>query len=266
MHRLRPALRSLILICLSGWLGVAAQPAEAQQTVTLSGRVTDAAGQAVPRVRLDLSRMPGWIWTAGQDTDGNGSYRFSVPPGTYLLNVKPHGPLIAQAIELTLSTHTTRNIVLEAGVTLSGQVTGPAGQSVPWAWLSVVNDDDQEIGFNNANASGHYSLGVPVGTYRIHVYSEAFLEKTLKGVEVNQDTVLNIALESGVLLEGKVVDDAGQPVPDARICAHLPAEEWWAGFCADSELGGIFQLRVAPAEYVITVYPGVPPSTDPTSS
>ena len=186
------------------------------------------------------------------------AYRFSVPPGTYLLNVKPHGPLIAQAIELTLSTHTTRNIVLEAGVTLSGQVTGPAGQPVPWAWLSVVNDDDQEIGFGSANASGHYRLGVPVGTYRIHVESDAFLDKMVERVAVPHDTVLNIALEAGVLLEGTVVDDAGQPVPDARICVHLPAEEWWAGFCADSEPEGSFQLRVPPAEYVVTVRPVFP--------
>ena len=37
---------------------------------------------------------------------------------------------------------------------------------------------------------------------------------------MTQDTVLNITLESGVLLEGKVVDDGGQPVPDAQVCAH----------------------------------------------
>ena len=36
-------LRLLLLVFLSGGLWVAAQPAEAQQTVTLSGRVIDAA-------------------------------------------------------------------------------------------------------------------------------------------------------------------------------------------------------------------------------
>ena len=126
MHDLRTFLRSLILVFLSGWIGIA-QPTEAQQTVTLSGRVTDTAGNAVSEVVVDLFRLPGQIWTAGQTTSGDGSYRHSVPPGTYLLRVWPsHGPLIAQKIEdLTLSTDTTRNIVLEAGVTLSGRVTGP---------------------------------------------------------------------------------------------------------------------------------------------
>ena len=163
MRKPRSVLRSLVcvLVFLIGWLGIVAPPAEAQQTVTLSGRVTDAAGQAVSGAVVDLLRLPGRIWTAGQGTDGNGAYRHSVPPGTYVLKVwPPHGPLIAQNIEeLTLSTNTTRNIVLETGVTLSGRVTGPNSQPVPGAWLWIVDSNNVEVSFGAANASGHYSLG-----------------------------------------------------------------------------------------------------------
>ena len=170
-----------------------------------------------------------------------------------------HGPLISQKIErLTLSTDTTRNFVLETGVTLSGRVTGPTGQAVPGPWLWIVDINDVEVSFNAASESGHYSLGVPAGTYQVNVYSEDFLDKAVEGVEVAQDTILNITLDSGVPLEGRVVDDVGQPVSDARICAHLSTEEWWQGFCTDSVLGGSFQLRVAPATYVVTVRPILP--------
>ena len=235
------------------------QPVEAQQTVILSGRVTDAAGQAVSGAFVELLRMPGWIWTDGQNTDGNGTYRLSVPPGTYLLQVRPVGPFIAQRLEgLTLSTNTTRTIVLETGVRLSGRVTSPAGQSVLQAWVSVRNDVGQEVGFGLTNVSGHYSLGVPPGTYRIEVYSDDFIDRRLGEVEIAQATVLDITLESGILLEGKVVDDRGQPVPDARVCAHLSSEEWWQGFCTNSGSGGSFQLRAAPATYVVTVRPVFP--------
>ena len=207
----------LLLVVLLSWLGVSAQPAEAQQTVTLSGRVTDSAGNAVSGATVNLED-PGWV---GQETDANGNYRLSVQPGTYRLRVRPrHGPLISQKIEgLRLSTNTTRNFVLEEGVTLSGQVTAN-GQPVPHPWLWVVNDAGQEISFNAANQSGHYSLGVPAGTYEVNVYSEDFLGTTVEGVAITQATVLNITLESGVVLEGKVVDDAGQPVSDAQVCAH----------------------------------------------
>ena len=256
MKKLSTILRHLLLVVLLGWLGVIAWPAEAQQTVTLSGRVTDAAGNAVSGASVNLED-PGWV---GQGTDANGDYRLSVSPGTYrLLRVRPqHGPLIAQKIEgLRLSTNTTRNFVLETGVTLSGQVTSN-GQPVPHAWLWVVNDEGQEVSFNAANASGHYSLGVPTGTYKVNVYSEDFLDTTVEGVAVTQDTVLNITLEAGVLLEGKVVDDEGQPVPDAQVCARLPTERPWERTCSQTDPTGGFQLRVAPAVYVVTATPLAP--------
>ena len=256
MHKSHTILRPLILLLLSGWFGIAAQPVEAQQTVTLSGRVTDSAGQAVSGATVNLED-PGWV---GQETDANGAYRLSVHLGTYRLRVRPpHGPLIPQQIErLTLSTNTARNFVLETGVTLSGRVTAN-GQPVPWGWLSVWSDDVGEVSFGSPNESGHYSLGVPSGTYQISMHHDDFLDKTVEGVAVNHDTVLNITLESGVVLEGKVVDDRGQPVPDAQVCAHLPAEEWWQGSCSETESEGNFQLRVAPdAGYIVTVRPVAP--------
>ena len=254
MHKPSSVPILFLLVVLLGWLGVSARPTSAQQTVTLSGRVTDAAGQPVSGATVSLEN-PGWV---GQETDTNGNYRLSVSPGTYRLRVRPpHGPFIGQKVEgVALSTNTTRNFVLEEGVTLSGRVTGPAGQPASWAWLTVHTGDYQEIGFGQADASGRYSLGLPVGTYQIDVYSNDFPSKTLEGVEVAHDTVLNIILESGVLLEGKVVDDAGQPVPDAQVCAHLPVEDQW--FCAETEPAGSFQLRVPPAVYVITVRPVLP--------
>ena len=105
---------------------------------------------------------PGWV---GQETDANGNYRLSVPPGTYRLRVRPPtGPLIAQKIEgLRLSTNTTRNFVLETGVTLSGQRDRPHRPAVPWAWLSIHTGDYQEVSFDLTDAAGHYSLGVPSG-------------------------------------------------------------------------------------------------------
>ena len=256
MHNPRTVLRSLVLIFLAGWIGIAAQPAEAQQTVTLSGRVTDSAGNAVSGAHVVLFRLPGWIRIGGQNTDANGTYRFSGPPGTYILQVQPHGPFITQQIQLTLSTDTTRNFVLESGVTLSGRVTGPAGQPVPWAFLSVRNEAGQQISFGSANESGHYSLGVPAGTYRIDVSSDDFVNPMLEGVAVPQDTVLNITLESGVRLAGQVVDEVGQPVQGAQVCAYLPIEDQWS--CTVTEPAGSFQLRVTPRVYVVTIRPVLP--------
>ncbi len=257
MNKLSTILRLLVLVILIGGLGLV-QSAAAQQTVTLSGRVTDSAGQAVSGARVELFHQPDHIWTDGQDTDGTGAYRLSVPPGTYQLEVRPpHGPFIPQRQELTLSTNTTQNVILETGVTLSGQVSGSDGQPPSWVYLSVRNDAGQEISFAWTD-TGRYSLGVPVGTYRIDVDNDDFLDKMVEGVAITQDTVLNITLDSGVLLEGIVVDDAGQPVPDAQVCARLPTERPWEHTCSETDSEGRFQLSIAPEVYVVTATPLAP--------
>ena len=143
-------------------------------------------------------------------------------------------------------------------MTLSGRVTNPAGQPVPYAWLWVVNDAGQEVSFKGANETGHYSLGIPAGTYQLNVIRDGFIDQRLEGVEVNQDTVLNITLNSGVMLRGKVVDADGQPVPDAEVCARLPAEQPWEGVCSETGPEGRFQLSVAPEVYVVTATPLAP--------
>ena len=135
------------------------------------------------------------------------------------------------------------------------------GSRLPWAWLWVENDNYQEVSFNSANASGHYSLGVPAGTYRVGVYSEDFTDRRLEGVAVNQDTVLNITLDSGVLLEGKVVDEVGQPVSDAQVCAHLSTEPLWENpFCSETNPVGWFSV---PSRLGCWVYCNDPTSGSP---
>ena len=62
-----------------------------------------------------------------------------------------------------------------------------------------------------------------------------------------------------VTLSGRITDSAGQPVPDANVCAHLLTERWWDGFCSDSASDGGFQLRVAPdAVYAVRINPHAP--------
>ena len=256
MHKSHTVLRPLILLFLSGWLGLVAPSAEAQQTVTLSGRVTDTAGQAVSGAYVFLDRLPEGISAGEHYTDGNGAYHFSVSPGRYLLRVRHQpGPLFDPRLELVLSANTTRNVVLEAGVTLSGRVTGPAGQPVPGAWLVFYAADQAiDLGAAITDNSGYYNLGLPAGTYRIDVASEAFMDQSLEGVAVPQNTVLDIALEAGVVLEGTVVDDRGQPVADAEVCAHPPAEQWGAGTCTETESEGDFQLRATPdTVYIVRI-------------
>ena len=176
-----------------------------------------------------------------------------------------HGPLIAQRLEgLSLSTNTTRNFVLEDWGDTVGASDRPQRPACT-PCLAVGRRPRRKATIKRSvsvlrTRSGHYSLGVPVGTYQINVGSEDFLDTTVEGVAVTQDTVLNITLDSGVLLEGKVVDDTGQPVPDAQVCLPKRVGE---GFCTETESGGGFQLRVPPALYVQSRSARCSPSSRP---
>ena len=210
MPKLRSVLRPLILVFLGGWVGIVEQPTEAQQTVTLSGRVIDSAGQAVSGATVNLED-PGW---AGQETDANGAYRLSVPPGTYRLRVRPpHGPLIAQKMEgLTLSTDSIRNILLKAGVALSGQVTDPTGQPVPGVHLALSRMPGQiQIDGQQTDRTGAYRFSAPQGNYHLNVKPhDPFIAQEI-ALTLSTHITRDIALEVGATPPEQVTGPTGQP-------------------------------------------------------
>ena len=125
MSEPRPVLRPLILVCvlifLSGWLGIATQPAEAQQTVTLSGRVSDdppkaalismspptaadevtlrgAAGSVVPdSAVVAITLETGHFTTAQATADGSFTATLFAPAGTsVLIKTDPFGTSVVR--------------------------------------------------------------------------------------------------------------------------------------------------------------------------
>ena len=157
----------LIILVLGCWAGLWAfeKLAQAQQNITISGRVTRPSGQAVQGAFVFLEKMSGQIFTDGQETNGNGSYQLSAPPGTYRLVVDPtQAPLIPQEIpNLILSTNIIRDFVLAEGFSLSGQVTDEAGTPVPEAFIAAFSDG-QQISFGDVNQSGQYRFGCPLSS------------------------------------------------------------------------------------------------------
>ena len=121
MHGPGTVLRPLILVFLSGWLGIAAQPAEAQQTVTMSGRGTDdppeaalismspptaagevtlrgAVGSVVPNSAVvAITLETGHFTTAQATADGSFTATLFAPAGTsVLVKADPFGTSVAR--------------------------------------------------------------------------------------------------------------------------------------------------------------------------
>jgi len=254
------AIATGLVVCLLELL-VPFSPVWAQQEVTLSGRVTDQAGQPVEGAFIFFEQI-GFIFVTGDNTASDGSYQLSAPPGTYRLTVVPNrGPLIPLVIEpFTLTGNTTRDFVLEKGFTLSGQVTDSSGAPVAHVFLSVEDAEFRQVSRGSADNEGRYSLGVPAGTYRVRVFSGGrFLDKQIEDVSIAQDVTLDITLESGVIISGKVVDQNGRALPRVSIIVDDVMVSCCPDFYSATQDDGSFQLSVPPAIYVIRADPPVAP-------
>jgi hypothetical protein len=99
---------------------------------------------------------------------------------------------------------------------------------VPGASVTIKLEGDTEITLgmnpsNSTNANGEYViLGLRSGTVDLLVKPVHLLEKTVKGVQVieGQRSVVDIQLEEGGSVGGRVVDGAGAPVQGAEIEAR----------------------------------------------
>lgn len=82
------AIATGLVVCLLA-LFVPSSPLQAQQEVTLSGRISGQAGQPVEGVSVNLNQTSG-AFVTGMATLSDGSYQLSAPPGTYRLTVVPN--------------------------------------------------------------------------------------------------------------------------------------------------------------------------------
>ena len=189
MHKSISILRPLLLVFLIGWLGIA-QPAEAQQTVTLSGRVTDAAGQAVPDAQV-CAHLPTEQWWEGScsNAEPEGGFQLRVAPGVYVVTVRPVFPLRQTRRRLEVSGAGVTDLVLTVSrqpmrfvpddppkaalisispPTAEGEVTltGVAGSVAPHSAVVAFTLETGHFTTAQATASGSFTarLFAPAGT------------------------------------------------------------------------------------------------------
>lgn len=91
-HEIRAVMKFRVLLQAMMVLGVAAQLAAQQQTGTLTGRVTDSSGGALPGVTVTLAGPTILGGTTAVVTSDVGAYRFpNIPAGTYTLTLELSG-------------------------------------------------------------------------------------------------------------------------------------------------------------------------------
>ncbi|HVR98468.1 MAG TPA: carboxypeptidase regulatory-like domain-containing protein, partial [Thermoanaerobaculia bacterium] len=128
------------------------------------------------------------------------------------LEVKPGGAL------------TGVDIVLAPGASIAGRVLGPDGQPIPGAQVSLAETTQSMMSFaffggpNGTDGEGRYRLdGVAPGPRTLEARAEGYL-RAVRDVDVAGEMEgVDFTLQKGLEISGRVVDDAGAPIPGATV-------------------------------------------------
>lgn len=204
----------------------------------VAGRVTDPDGKPVPEATVLLSELRSESFgglssmlPAGlprrTTTDEKGAFEIErVAPGPIQIRAQAPRRQRAQIEGLEVKPGrdlTNVEIVLAPGGTVEGRVLSPEGRPVPNARVSVAEPgSDAFSAFSRVRATtdgdGRYRLdGVPPGPQTLEATAEGY-RRGVRDVEVTAETrTIDFELERGLEVSGRVVDDAGHPVPSAQV-------------------------------------------------
>lgn len=264
--------------------------------VSLSGRVTDGTngvGQVGVGAFAGGSSATCCTWVGGTGTDPQGNYNLVLPAGTYrLYYFAPRDtPLVSQwwnggtgaahfdgGVDVALATNTTgQNVTLASGARITGTVTdGTTG--IAGAFVSAFTGGASSvcctwIGGTSADDSGHYTLALPTGTYRLMFQgsqTSGYIARWWDGASGVADfsrghdlalstaATVNMALTSGNRISGHVTDGTGQGLPFVGVAAFAGGSSatccsWLAGNGTDQN--GNYNLVVPNGTYRIQFFP-----------
>ena len=238
---------------------------------SLALRVVDPDGEPVPRAEVSAvveTRVGSGqgVFSMGSSsyglgaTDQEGKLLAQPEPGTHVLEVKAAGFETRRLPGVEVAGGETRSleVVLRrgtVGVTLVGRVTDHAGRALPGFHVQAVpNLEGAEAeglhplrrdGFTETDADGSYRLaGLRPGRYEVEARGGR-QRMASADVRLTAGTErLDLVVEAGTEVSGRVVDAAGRPVGGAVVRLHMiPGGE---AFHATSAADGSFAFDWVP--------------------
>jgi hypothetical protein len=226
--------------------------------ITLNGRIVNSAGQPVPNAQLS-----GYFY--GPNSSGNlypysgadGRFQLRMLPGDYYsLQLTPQSgtPYAITALPAqTFSTSTTQDFVLGNAISLSGQVKFSDGSAAANARVFANSTSGGASQNAYADAAGSYVLYVTPGTYNISVEFSSQggfygSQQLVSSLTLSTNTARNLTL-GDITLNGRIVNSAGQPVPNAQLSGYFYGPNSSGNLYPYSGADGRFQLRMLPGDY-----------------
>ncbi len=198
---------------------------------TVTNPNSEPVGSVVVRLYLEDGTAYGGYYDI-TDTDGYYILEDVEPPGTYGVGFKP--PTSTHLIP-TLETVTVGesdvnlDVTLEFGNLLSGHVRDTLEVGIADIDLNVYDQFTGEKLYtpgDNTNESGFYNIVIPSGTFRIRYQYRGdnedlrYVPIELEDVVIANDTTINVVLEEGYYVSGRVSDLEDDPVVDADLDAE----------------------------------------------
>ncbi|HEX3070022.1 MAG TPA: carboxypeptidase-like regulatory domain-containing protein [Thermoanaerobaculia bacterium] len=225
----------------------------------IEGRVVDR-GTKQPvtdfTVSLPSRGRPGPSATPQQVHADDGSYAIdNVPPGTAQISVTATGYVTATRSDITAEESKTVSgidVQLDRGASITGRVTS-GGAPVAGVQVSLTANRMPFFGGLTTDADGNYTLdGVAEGERSIQFQRTGFivLHKTVE-VTAGKDLRLDVELDHGAEIRGRVTDRAGHNIPGANIA--IAGDRGMPSNMVQTDLDGSFVMQgLANGSYHLT--------------
>jgi hypothetical protein len=224
------------------------------------GTVTDTLGTPIPEIYIEVVDPATQDWVAGGGTNEQGEYWIGVAPGTYDLYFYPWQSryIGTQRKNVTVNADYELNVILKSGSLVDGIVINE--YSTPMQGVGVVVFQAGGLNYvssTETDEDGYYALGLLPGTYDIHynpLWSHPeYLLFTVLDVTVPPDTTIDVVLEPGSVISGRVTD----PEDNAVEYAQVEAVDTDYNYIADNwtDESGNYSLTVPSGTYHIHVWP-----------
>lgn len=217
----------------------------------LRGRVEDASGEPVPEANVRLRPAPpppGTVGlvprrsenTADVQAGDDGTFLFAeVAPGAVTLEASAEGLVPSDPVEVRVLPNGEIQdvvLVLGRGADVGGWITA-GGEPVAGARVRI------DLVQAESDAEGRYRLaGVPPGAKTLVLSHPAYKERAQQVDVQPGENRVDLTLERGATVSGRVVDESGAPRLGAELMLKNRGERGPRGYRASSGPGGRFEI------------------------
>jgi protocatechuate 3,4-dioxygenase beta subunit len=191
---------------------------------TLAGIVVDAAGRTQPEVRVTMGG-PSLRWTRETKTDAAGVFWIrGIGFGRFTLRAMS-GQQVSPAQTIVLEEGTTRErhvrLMLSNGVNIQGEVVDEKGHFLEGARVDVLAIPADDLPLHcSSDEQGRFTLGpLSPGHYQLLGRLDGYVLMDAPEVHltVAKRSQYRIRMARSAQVHGKVVDEAGDPLPNLPI-------------------------------------------------